>query len=107
MAANPPEGYASDDFLEQILSIPSYSGLAAPDAANPSGTTLNDSVSHLAPSGAASGLHHPSPMFPLSLRLDNGHDAVSDNGTYAVKPVSFNFTIWLVTLCWFVFMELL
>lgn len=83
MAANPPEGYASDDFLEQILSIPSYAGLAVPDGTNPSDTTsLNDTVSQLAPSS----LHHPPPMFPLSLSLNNGRDAVNDNGAYGVKP---------------------
>ncbi|KAH6762821.1 basic helix-loop-helix DNA-binding superfamily protein [Perilla frutescens var. hirtella] len=80
MAANPPEGYASDDFLEQILSIPSYAGLSGSDGTNPS--EMNDTVSHLAPSS----LHHPPPMFPLSLSLDNGRDAVNDNGAYAVKP---------------------
>ncbi|KAI3458500.1 hypothetical protein Pfo_015163 [Paulownia fortunei] len=87
MATNPPEGYASDDFLEQILSIPSYAGLAGADVSNPAETTsLNDTVSQLGPSGAAASLHHPSPMFPLSLSLDNGRDAVNDNGAFAVKP---------------------
>lgn len=94
MATNPPESYSSDDFLEQILSIPSYAGLAGADGSNPSETTsLNDTVSQLGPSGGASSLHHPPPMFPLSLSLDNGRDAVNDNGGYAVKPVSFNFII--------------
>ncbi|KAL8539284.1 hypothetical protein ACS0TY_001059 [Phlomoides rotata] len=86
MSTNPPEGYPSDDFLEQILSIPSYAGLAG-DGSNPSETTsLNDTVSQLGPSGGASTLHHPPPMFPLSLSLDNGRDSVNDNGAYAVKP---------------------
>ncbi|KAL2227382.1 UNVERIFIED_CONTAM: Transcription factor UNE12 [Sesamum indicum] len=86
MTTNPPEGYASDDFLEQILSIPSYAGLAGADGTNSSETTsLSDAVSHLGPAAAAS-LHHPPPMFPLSLSLDNGRDAVNDNGAYAVKP---------------------
>ncbi|KAK6135752.1 hypothetical protein DH2020_030532 [Rehmannia glutinosa] len=87
MTTNPPEGYASDDFLEQILSIPSYAGLAGADGTNPSETTsLDDSVSQLGPSGAAASLHHPPPMFPLSLSLDNGRDAVNDHGAFAVKP---------------------
>ncbi|KAL3812528.1 hypothetical protein ACJIZ3_013796 [Penstemon smallii] len=76
MATNPPDGYAADDFLEQILSIPSYAGLTAADAGNSSGTTsLNHSVSQL----------HHSPLFPLGLSLDNGRD-VSDAGAYVVKP---------------------
>lgn len=90
MASNPPEGYPSDDFLEQILSIPSYAGLTG-DGSNPSeATPLND---QLGPSGGASSLHHPPPMFPLSLSLDNGRDAVNDNASYAVKPVSFGFIV--------------
>ncbi|PIN14585.1 hypothetical protein CDL12_12787 [Handroanthus impetiginosus] len=89
MATNPPEGYASDDFLEQILSIPSYAGLSGADGGNPSETTsLNETVSHLGPAGAAAGLHHPPSMFPLSLSLDNGRDAVNDNGAFAVKHES-------------------
>ncbi|KAL0321818.1 UNVERIFIED_CONTAM: Transcription factor UNE12 [Sesamum calycinum] len=87
MTTNPPEGYASDDFLEQILSIPSYAGLAGADGTNSSETTsLSDTVSHLGPAAAAASLHHPPPMFPLSLSLDNGRDGVNDNGAYAVKP---------------------
>ncbi|KAK4385296.1 Transcription factor UNE12 [Sesamum angolense] len=87
MSTNPPEGYASDDFLEQILSIPSYAGLAGADGTNSSETTsLSDTVSHLGPAAAAASLHHPPPMFPLSLSLDNGRDGVNDNGAYAVKP---------------------
>lgn len=96
MATNPPEGYASDDFLEQILAIPSYAGLAGADGSNSSGTTsLNDSVSQLGSASAAASLHHhPPPMFPLSLSLDNGRDALNDNGAYSVKPVSVNFVIY-------------
>lgn len=72
MATNPPEGYTADDFLEQILSLPSYAGLAGADAGNAS-------------DGA--GLPHP-PMFPLGLSLDNGQDDVSGAGALAVRPVS-------------------
>ncbi|KAL3653447.1 hypothetical protein CASFOL_003128 [Castilleja foliolosa] len=85
MSANPPEGYASDDFLEQILSIPNYGGLVGADGANASETSsLSDTVSQLG--SAVSRLHHPSAMFPLSLSLDNGRDAMNDHGGYAVKP---------------------
>ncbi|KAL3630563.1 hypothetical protein CASFOL_023547 [Castilleja foliolosa] len=85
MAANPPERYASDDFLEQILSIPSYGGLTGVDGPNASETSsLSDTVSHIgSASAAAVSLHHPSAMFPLSLSLDNGRDAMTG---YAVKP---------------------
>ncbi|KAL8050136.1 hypothetical protein ABFX02_06G063400 [Erythranthe guttata] len=89
MATNPPEGYASDDFLEQILAIPAYAGLAGADGSNHSdNTSLNDTlVSHLGSVSAAASLHHHhTPMFPLSLSLDNGRDAVNDDGAYAVKP---------------------
>lgn len=97
MAANQPEGYA-DDFLEQILAIPSYSGLPVADVGTPSETTSFTSasaVSHLN-SAAAGGLQQP--LFPLGLSLDNGRDDVSDAGAYAVKHVSFfcflNFCDW-------------
>ncbi|KAG8373133.1 hypothetical protein BUALT_Bualt12G0139000 [Buddleja alternifolia] len=76
MASNPPEGYPADDFLEQILSIPSYSGLAGADSGNPSVTA---SLDH-----GVSQLHHQ-PMFPLGLSLDNGCDSVGDTGEFAVK----------------------
>ncbi|KAL1808499.1 transcription factor UNE12 [Daucus carota subsp. sativus] len=58
MANNPPDGY-SDDFLEQILAIPSYNGLSNPDG------TSSEAASHL-PGGAQQ------PFFPLGLSLDNG-----------------------------------
>ncbi|KAH0641241.1 hypothetical protein KY285_037827 [Solanum tuberosum] len=83
MAANQPEAYA-DDFLEQILAIPSY-GLPVADVGTPSETTSFTSasaVSHLN-SAAASGLQQP--LFPLGLSLDNGRDDVSEAGAYAVK----------------------
>ncbi|KAL3328987.1 hypothetical protein AABB24_036211 [Solanum stoloniferum] len=84
MAANQPEAYA-DDFLEQILAIPSYSGLPVADVGTPSETTSFTSasaVSHLN-SAAAAGLQQP--LFPLGLSLDNGRDDVSEAGAYAVK----------------------
>lgn len=89
MAANQPEGYA-DDFLEQILAIPSYSGLPVADVGTPSETSFTSAsaVSHLS-SAAAGGLQQP--LFPLGLSLDNGRDDVSDAGAYAVKQVSFFF----------------
>ncbi|KAK1390605.1 Transcription factor UNE12 [Heracleum sosnowskyi] len=62
MANNPPDGY-SDDFLEQILAIPSYNGLSNPDGA--SSDTASLTQSHL--SGVAQ-----QPFFPLGLSLDNG-----------------------------------
>lgn len=58
MANNPPDGY-SDDFLEQILAIPSYNGLSNPDG------TSSETASQL--SGGAQ-----QPFFPLGLSLDNG-----------------------------------
>ncbi|MCD9642290.1 hypothetical protein HAX54_028993 [Datura stramonium] len=84
MATNQPEGYA-DDFLEQILAIPSYAGLPVADVGTPSETTSFTSasaVSHL--NSAAAGVLQQ-PLFPLGLSLDNGRDDVSDAGAYAVK----------------------
>ncbi|KAL3627096.1 Sugar transporter [Castilleja foliolosa] len=82
---NPPEGYASDDFLEQILSIPNYGGMVGADGSNASETSsLSDTISQLG--SAVVSLHHPSVMFPLSLSLDNGRDAMNEHGGYAIKP---------------------
>nr|XP_016479216.1 PREDICTED: transcription factor UNE12-like [Nicotiana tabacum] len=78
MATNQPEGYA-DDFLEQILAIPSYTGL--PPVADVG--TSSETTSFTSASAAASGLQQP--LFPLGLSLDNGRDDVSDAGAYAVK----------------------
>lgn len=58
MANNPPEGYP-DDFLEQILAIPSYNGLSGTDGSS------SETASHL-----AGGV--PQSFFPLGLSLDNG-----------------------------------
>ncbi|XP_016456702.1 transcription factor UNE12-like [Nicotiana tabacum] len=78
MATNQPEGYA-DDFLEQILAIPSYAGL--PPVADVG--TSSETTSFTSSSVAAAGLQQP--LFPLGLSLDNGRDDVSDAGAYAVK----------------------
>ncbi|XP_073287123.1 transcription factor UNE12-like isoform X2 [Primulina huaijiensis] len=75
MTTNPPDGYAADDFLEQILSIPSYTGLAGADSGNSSeNASLNHSVSQLGSAAAGSGGHHHT-LFPLGLSLDNGREA--------------------------------
>lgn len=66
MANNPPEGYP-DDFLEQILAIPTYNGLAGTDGSSSETTPLT--ASHLA-SGGNGGIQQP--FFPLGLSLDNG-----------------------------------
>ncbi|XP_073027488.1 transcription factor UNE12-like isoform X2 [Primulina eburnea] len=75
MTTNTPDGYAADDFLEQILSIPSYTGLAGADSGNSSeNASLNHSVSQLGSAAAGSGGHHHT-LFPLGLSLDNGREA--------------------------------
>ncbi|CAI9118321.1 OLC1v1019880C4 [Oldenlandia corymbosa var. corymbosa] len=77
MAANnqpPHEGYTTDDFLEQILQIPSYSGLPVNDVGSSSDTaSLTSAVSQLS-SVAGGGLHHHPQLFPLGLSLDSGRD---------------------------------
>ncbi|XP_071937996.1 transcription factor UNE12 isoform X2 [Coffea arabica] len=85
MATNPPqEGYPTDDFLEQILQLPSYSGLPVNDVGSTSDTaSLNSAVSQL--SSVAGGLHHHQQLFPLGLSLDNGRDDVTDTGAFGVK----------------------
>ncbi|CAN4091208.1 unnamed protein product [Withania somnifera] len=87
MATNQPESYA-DDFLEQILAIPSYAGLPVADVGTPSDNTTSltsgSAVSHLN-SAVAGGGGLQQPLFPLGLSLDNGRDDVSDAGAYAVK----------------------
>ena len=77
MANNPPEGYA-DDFLEQILAVPSYSSLA--------GTESGSTVSQLS-SAVGGGGGFQQPFVPLGLSLDNGRDDLS-SGAFAVKNVS-------------------
>lgn len=78
MATNQPEGYA-DDFIEQILAIPSYAGL--PPVADVG--TSSETTSFTSASAAAAGIQQS--LFPLGLSLDNGRDDVSDAGAYAVK----------------------
>lgn len=65
MANNPPEGY-SDDFLEQILAIPSYTGLAGADGSSSETTPLTAA----AQLNSGGGIQQP--FFPLGLSLDNG-----------------------------------
>ncbi|XAR57320.1 hypothetical protein NMG60_11025405 [Bertholletia excelsa] len=78
MASNPPEGYA-DDFLEQILAIPSY---AAPGA-GADGSSCQTTVAQLSSAGASGGGFQP-PFVPLGLSLDNGREDVG-GGAFAVK----------------------
>ncbi|KAL6970503.1 hypothetical protein U1Q18_030202 [Sarracenia purpurea var. burkii] len=73
MASNQSEGF-TDDFLEQILAFPSYSGVAGTD-----GSSCQTTVFGAADSG--SGLQHP--FIPLSLSLDNGRDDVN-SGAFVV-----------------------
>lgn len=100
MAGNqPPEGYATDDFLEQILAIPSYSTLPPVNEVGGGGggsssdtASLTSAVSQLSSAGGGGALHHQSQLFPLGLSLDNGRDDVSDTGAaFGLKPVSFFF----------------
>ncbi|KAM7485256.1 hypothetical protein LguiA_001265 [Lonicera macranthoides] len=72
MANNPPEGYG-DDFLDQILAVPSFAGLPVNDGVSPDTTTLG-ALPRLGPGGG---------MFPLGLSLHNGRDAVDGSGTFA------------------------
>ncbi|XP_052191131.1 transcription factor UNE12-like [Diospyros lotus] len=78
MAANPPEGYA-DDFLDQILSMPSYAGLASTDSS--SGQTT---ASQLTTAAGAGGGGFQQPFVPLGLSLDNGREDVH-GGAAGVK----------------------
>ncbi|KAK9288948.1 hypothetical protein L1049_017419 [Liquidambar formosana] len=76
MASNPPEGYA-DDFLEQILAIPSYSGPESGLAGNDgslAGTTSSMALqlSSGDVSGHIGGGGFQGPLFPLGLSLDSG-----------------------------------
>lgn len=99
MAGNqPPEGYATDDFLEQILAIPSYSTLPTVNevggGSSSDTASLTSAVSQLSSAGGGGALHHQSQLFPLGLSLDNGRDDVSDTGAaFGLKPVSFFFII--------------
>lgn len=74
MANNPAEGYP-DDFLEQILAIPSYNGLAGGDGSS----SENSQLTAGGQLGSGAGVIQQ-PFFPLGLSLDNGqHERVSMN----------------------------
>ncbi|CAL5395371.1 unnamed protein product [Camellia sinensis] len=78
MSTNPSESY-TDDFLEQILAIPSYAaGLAGPDVSSSQATP-----SQLSSAAAAGGFHQP--FIPLGLSLDNGRDSVNGGGAFSGK----------------------
>ncbi|PHU21785.1 Transcription factor UNE12 [Capsicum chinense] len=83
MSNNQTEGYA-DDFIEQILAIPSYTGLPVADVGNTPSDTASFNSSGGGSAGGGGVLQQP--LFPLGLSLDNGRDDVSDaGGAYAVK----------------------
>lgn len=75
MATNPAGNYA-DDFLEQILSIPSYSGSEATLAGTDSTTSR-----HLS-SGVLGGCGFPGTVFPLGLSLDSGFSRPERSGRF-------------------------
>lgn len=68
MATDPPEGYG-DDFLEQILAIPSYN-IAGCLPVNTTDANASETAS----------VHHQQqqqqPVFPLGLSLDNGRETI-------------------------------
>lgn len=68
MATDPPEGYG-DDFLEQILAIPSYN-IAGCLPGSTTDANASETVS----------VHHQQqqqqPVFPLGLSLDNGRETI-------------------------------
>nr|XP_043635677.1 transcription factor UNE12-like [Erigeron canadensis] len=68
MATDPPEGYG-DDFLEQILAIPSY---------NNNNNNNSHHHHHLAGAPDSLSVHHQQnqTVFPLGLSLDNGRDPI-------------------------------
>ncbi|KAF5962163.1 hypothetical protein HYC85_003372 [Camellia sinensis] len=79
MATNPSEGY-SDEFLDQILSIPSYAGLAGAE------TTPSQLNSASAAAAAAGRSGFQQQFVPLGLSLDNGRDDLSGGGgAFSVK----------------------
>lgn len=69
MATNPPEGY-TDDFLEQILAIPSYPG-HDPNMVG-TGSTMVLQLSSGDGSGHVAGGGFQGPVFPLGLSLESG-----------------------------------
>lgn len=79
MANNAPEIYAADDFLEQILAIPSYASLPVTDiSAGASSENSASGISQL----------QQQPLFPLGLSLDNGFADANNTGGFQVKTVS-------------------
>ncbi|KAI3814316.1 hypothetical protein L1987_19067 [Smallanthus sonchifolius] len=68
MATDPPEGYG-DDFLEQILAIPSYN-ITGCLPGNTADSSASETIS----------VHHQQqqqqPVFPLGLSLDNGRETI-------------------------------
>ncbi|KAJ8549025.1 hypothetical protein K7X08_032732 [Anisodus acutangulus] len=82
MESNPPEGYTADDFLDQILAIPSYASLPVTDVA--SGAGASSDATSLNSSSGVSQLQQQ--LFPLGLSLDNGRADVSNAGGFTVKP---------------------
>ncbi|KAF7146409.1 hypothetical protein RHSIM_Rhsim04G0194900 [Rhododendron simsii] len=76
MANNPPDGYG-DDFLDQILAVPSsYSTLTDATAAS--------QLSSTAGGGGGSGFQQQQQFVPLGLSLDNGRDDFHSGG-FGVK----------------------
>ncbi|KAG5554580.1 hypothetical protein RHGRI_012220 [Rhododendron griersonianum] len=76
MANNPPDGYG-DDFLDQILAVPSsYSTLTDATAAS--------QLSSTAGGGGGSGFQQQQQFVPLGLSLDNGRDEFHSGG-FGVK----------------------
>ncbi|KAH0685156.1 hypothetical protein KY289_015933 [Solanum tuberosum] len=76
MANNPPEIYAADGFLEQILAIPSYASLPVTDIS--AGASSENSASGI------SQLQQQR-LFPLGLSLDNGFADANNIGGFQVK----------------------
>ncbi|MCE0481077.1 hypothetical protein HAX54_038475 [Datura stramonium] len=81
MANNPPELYGADDFLEQILEIPSYVSLPVTDV----GAGASSETTSLNSASGVSQLQQQ-PVFPLGLSLDNGFADARNAGGFAVKP---------------------
>ncbi|CAH1427174.1 unnamed protein product [Lactuca virosa] len=68
MATDPPEGYG-DDFLEQILAIPSYN-IAGCLPGNTTDANASETVS------VHRQQQQQQPVFPLGLSLDNGRETI-------------------------------
>ncbi|XP_055827866.1 transcription factor UNE12-like isoform X2 [Solanum dulcamara] len=81
MANNLPGVYASDDFLDQILAIPSYASLLVTDIST-------GALSETTSLNSASGISQlqQQTLFPLGLSLDNVSADASNASGFAVKP---------------------